>query len=288
MAAPRVSVVMPVHNEERFVEQAIGSVLAQTFHDLELIVVDDGSSDASAEILQRLAREDRRVRVVRQERSGLVQALNRGCALGDGALIARMDADDVSYPERLRRQVEQLERRPALGVIGSWVRYVDAAGAPIGEWRTPVGPSLVSWALLFGTQLAHPSVVMRRRLFERVGGYPTSSPHAEDYDLWLRAVHHAELDNVPEFLLDRRVHGEQRLGSARGRAGAVRARAPCPSGARVGRRAARRGWRRHAAVGDGGDRRRSGDRAGSRDCRATPLRLQAPARRGKRLAWCAA
>jgi len=207
MASPLVSVVMPVHDGERFVEQAVRSILGQTFADLELIVVDDGSTDGTPTILDRLAESDARMRVLPTEWAGVVAAANEGCAHARGEYIARMDSDDVSMPERLERQLARLETDPSLLGVGSWVRYVDERGEPFGEWRTPQGPGLVAWSLLLGMALAHPSFVMRRDAFERAGGYSAVAPHAEDYDLLLRLAELGSLDNLPTLLADRRVHG---------------------------------------------------------------------------------
>jgi glycosyltransferase involved in cell wall biosynthesis len=203
---PRVSVVFPVRNEERYVEVAVLSILQQSFRDLELIIVDDGSTDRTGEIIAAIAATDARVRVVRHEGLGLVCALNAGVELARGAYVARMDADDVSLPERLARQVEEMDRRPSLGVLGTRVRYIDAEGRPIGDWEVPVGAALVRWTLTFGTPIAHPSAMMRRTVLPD-GPYRTSDPHAEDFDLWVRLSRTTTLDNLGETLLERRVYG---------------------------------------------------------------------------------
>jgi glycosyltransferase involved in cell wall biosynthesis len=195
-----------VRNEERFVERAMLSILRQTFRDLELLAVDAGSTDATGDILASLAASDARVRIIRPGGRGLVEALNAGIAAATGTYIARMDADDISLPERLARQVEELDRRPQLGVIGTRVRYIDAENRPVGVWDVPVGAELVHWALAFGTPIAHPSVMMRRVVLPPVP-YRTAEPHAEDYDLWVRLSRGTTLDNLADRLVDRRVHG---------------------------------------------------------------------------------
>jgi glycosyltransferase involved in cell wall biosynthesis len=207
LSGPRVSVVMPARNEERYIESAVRSILGQTFADFELIAIDDGSTDATRSILLRLAEEDRRLIVNCRDGQGLVSALNAGVASAGGDYLARMDADDVSLPTRLERQVAELDRRPALGVLGTRVGYIDAEGRRVSTWNVPVGQQLVRWTLLFGTPLAHPSVVMRRELLPETP-YLSTAPHAEDYDLWVRLAGSTELDNVPEILLERRVYGE--------------------------------------------------------------------------------
>jgi glycosyltransferase involved in cell wall biosynthesis len=203
---PQVSVVIPVHDEERYVEQGIRSIMGQSFRDLEIVVVDDGSTDRSLEIVRRLELEDGRIRIEGSPGRGIVAALNHGLEAARGAYIARMDADDISLPHRLARQLEVLESRPDLGVVGSHVRYVDADGSPIGMWPVPVGVDLVRWTLRFETPIAHPAAVIRRSALgtER---YTTAAPHAEDYELWARLESRTDIDNVGEILLERRVHG---------------------------------------------------------------------------------
>jgi glycosyltransferase involved in cell wall biosynthesis len=202
-----VSVVMPVRNEERYVERAVGSILEQTLRDLELIAVDDGSTDGTTAILTRLAARDGRIVVLRRDGEGLVDALNAGVARSRATYVARMDADDISLPQRLERQLAELDARPRLGVLGTRIRYIDTEERDVGIWEVPVGHRLVRWTLAFGTPLAHPSVVMRRELLTRAP-YSTAAPHAEDYDLWVRLAAVSELDNVPEVLVERRVHGD--------------------------------------------------------------------------------
>lgn len=206
MAAPTVSVVMPVYNGESYLEEAVSSILGQTLEDLELLTVDDGSTDSTPRILERLAAEDSRLRVLRCEHRGVVAADLHGARQALGTYIARMDADDVSLPERLERQLEVLESRPELGALGTWLRYIDEDGKPWGEWRTPVGSALVSWSLHFGTALANPTVLLRRALYWSAGGDRQEYRYTHDYDLWLRLAQTTQLDNIPEHLLLRRVH----------------------------------------------------------------------------------
>ena len=195
-----------MRNEERFVEQALRSILDQTFRDLELIAIDDGSTDGTSSVLARVAAADERVRIIQLAGGGVVDALNAGCATAAGTYIARMDADDVSLPERIVRQVDELDRRPELGVVGTRVRYIDAHNRAVGVWDVPVGAQLVHWSLAFGTPIAHPSVMMRRDVLPP-GPYRSAAPHAEDYDLWIRLAQHTILDNLGERLVERRVHG---------------------------------------------------------------------------------
>ncbi|GAB4257066.1 MAG: glycosyltransferase [Deferrisomatales bacterium] len=204
-----VSVLLPAFNAAEFLSASVESVLSQTYPHIELIVVDDGSTDATAEIASRYAAKDRRVTVVRNEENrGVTCALNRALSRAAGELVARQDADDLSRPERLARQVAYLRRHPGVAVVGTWAEYMNPEGRPTGVWRTPAEPGAVAWALLFGTALAHPSVLMRRTALEACGGYDESIRFAQDYDLWCRLLPAGQLANLPEVLYRRRVHGE--------------------------------------------------------------------------------
>ncbi len=176
---PRVSVVMPVRDGERFLREALDSTLAQTLDDLELIVVDDGSTDATPAILAEAAQRDSRVRVQRQEPGGLTVALNAGCALARAPLIARMDADDVMLPDRLERQVAYLDAHPDVALLGGGIVLVDETGREID--REPGRPQL---DFLVRNELTHATVMMRADAFRALGGYRLDQ--SEDYDLWLR------------------------------------------------------------------------------------------------------
>lgn len=205
--AARVSVTMPVHNGERFVGQAIESILRQTYRELELVVVDDGSTDATPEILAGYAASDDRIVVHTQENAGYVAALNTAAAIGHGELLARLDADDVAEPSRLRRQVDFLDAHPDVAVVGGSLLVIDARGRPFYLATYPPDASDVRAALSDRTPLAHPTVLMRRSVFDAVGGYRTGFPHAEDYDLWLRISSAHELVNLPDIFARYRVHG---------------------------------------------------------------------------------
>jgi hypothetical protein len=204
-AGPLVSVVLPVHDGERYLAAAIDSILRQTHANLELIVMDDGSSDGSAAIAASYA--DPRVRVVRNERNlGLVATLNRAIELCRGEFIARMDADDVAAPERLELQVRRMVADPELAVLGTDITYADATGNAAGRpLNLPTGPVLVRWRLLRGNCLSHPTVMLRRAALagER---YSAECLHVEDYDLWLRLSRRYRLDNLPQTLLLHRRH----------------------------------------------------------------------------------
>jgi glycosyltransferase involved in cell wall biosynthesis len=194
-----VSVLMSVHNGASRVAAAIGSVLGQTAGDLELIVIDDGSTDATPGELARF--RDGRLRIVSQARTGLTRALNRALALARGPLIARLDADDVALPERLARQRAFLERTPAVGLLGTAAGEMDAAGRQVRVVRPPLDDAALRRALIRENPFVHSSVMVRRDLLERAGGYDETLPVAQDYDLWMRLSRLTRLANLADVLV---------------------------------------------------------------------------------------
>jgi glycosyltransferase involved in cell wall biosynthesis len=205
---PRVSCVLPVWNGEDYLADAIRSVLNQTCRDFELIIVDDGSTDATPDIVDRLRREDRRIRLCRQAHAGLVAALNQGMDLALGCYIARMDADDICASERFEVQLGFLDRHQDVGVCGTWVETFDGGRREV--IRYPCEDSAIRSRLLFESPLAHPAVMLRREVLERHAlTYDATALHAEDYDLWVRAAPHTRFANIPVALVRYRVHPEQ-------------------------------------------------------------------------------
>lgn len=203
---PHVSVVMPVRDAETYVAEAVKSILDQTLRDLELVVIDDGSTDGTAGIIRALAASDKRVRLHAGRGGGLVAALNEGCALATAPLLARMDADDVAEPTRLARQVDAMDAEPELVLLGTALTQIDERGA---AFATVSYPAVPGEELLERNCFAHPTVVFRRDAFEQVGGYRDLFPHAEDYDLWLRFAELGRVGNLSEPLLRYRVHQAQ-------------------------------------------------------------------------------
>jgi len=195
---------MPAYNAGAYLRDAVSSILDQTFRNFEFIIVNDGSSDATASILQEYERIDTRIRVFHQENQGMISALNRGCRLARGQYIARMDADDISYSDRLEKQFEHLERHQQIGILGTWIRKLKN-GVPSESWCPPTDSKMLKWTLYFGVNVAHPSVLMRREIVEKLNFYRPDAIHGEDVDLWLRASRITEFGNVPEVLYDYRV-----------------------------------------------------------------------------------
>jgi len=203
---PRVSVLLPVYNGERHLAQAVRSVLAQTFVDFELLAIDDGSTDRSAEVLAGFS--DPRLRVARfPENRGLVAALNFGMRESSSEFVARMDADDVCVPRRFERQVAFLASHPDIALCGSWTRQF---GDVSGINRLPAEARQIRARLFFEWAVDHPSTMMRRAFLERHAlFYDEDYRYVEDFDFFIRAANCGNLANLPEVLLFTRAHAGQ-------------------------------------------------------------------------------
>ncbi len=201
----RISVVLPVRDEESLLEEALESLLRQSERDFEVIAVSDGSSDGVREVLARFAARDGRVKPLHQARSGIVAALNRGLRQARGIYIARMDSDDICRPERLALQADFLDREPNIGLVGSRVEYLGDAKKNEGlahfvRWSNSlIAARDIALYRFVESPLIHPSVMFRRELPERFGPY-RDGPFPEDYELWLRwmemGVRMAKLDET--------------------------------------------------------------------------------------------
>ena len=217
MSEPVVSVVLVVCNVERFLSEAIESILGQTFREFEFIIVDFGSTDKSKEIVSSYAAKDSRVRLHEIPHCGLAEARNAGCFLARGKYIAIVDADDVSLPDRLMWEVEFLEKHPEVGVVGGAVNWIDAAGTPMTNFVPPPGVTLrpvtgndeIQSALIKYNPFWQPSVLIRKDAFVLVGGYRPAFAPTEDYDLWLRIAEHFEMANLKQVVLNYRIHPYQ-------------------------------------------------------------------------------
>jgi len=203
VAAPAVSVLMGVHNGAPWVARAVESVLGQTLPDLELIVVDDGSTDATPALLA--AVRDPRLLVERQARAGLTLALNRALARARAPLIARLDADDMALPVRLERQLAFLVAHPEIGLLGSAARVVDEHDHEMTVIRPPEDDGAIRRALIRRNPFVHSSIMLRRALAAEAGGYDPSFEVAQDYDLWLRLAPLTAMANLAEPLVTRRL-----------------------------------------------------------------------------------
>ena len=206
-ATPRISVILPVHNAEPYLATSVESILAQTFGDFELLIVNDGSQDGSADTIHRLARADKRIQVITNEKNlGLIATLNKALTIARGEFIARQDADDVSVPGRFERQIDFLQKNPQVGLVGSAMQIINEAGTPAETYRQPETDSSIRFRLLFNNALIHTSVVFRRDLVGRHGlTYDSRFRHVEDFELWTRFLNVTEAYNFQEALVQYRV-----------------------------------------------------------------------------------
>lgn len=203
---PRATVLTAVYNGERWLRDSLGSVLGQDFRDFELLVVNDASSDGSADILAGI--DDPRLVVLHNERNlGLAASLNRGLEAARGDMLLRHDADDVSLPGRFARQMAFMDMHPEVGVCGGGMHMVDEDGESCGMYETPVDHGPIVWEVGFGHAFAHPTVSMRTDVLRNAGGYDEGWRNAEDQELWTRLAWETRLANIPETLVNYRLHG---------------------------------------------------------------------------------
>lgn len=206
--SPLISVVMPAYNARRYVAEAIESVLGQTFTDFEFLIIDDGSTDETGQILKDWGTRDTRIRVISQSNSGVGAALNAGLAQARGKYVARMDSDDVCLPQRFQKQVDYLEQTPDCVLVGSRVLMIDSDGAPLFEMESVQTTHEQIDQLLMEARwsIVHPAVMMRTSAVRQVGGYNNELVPVEDHDLFLRLAEVGKLANLPEVLLKYRKH----------------------------------------------------------------------------------
>ena len=206
--SPKVSVVMSVYNGQRYLREAVNSILNQSFIDLEFIIIDDGSTDDTAQILREF-RDGRIVYLRNDENQGLTKSLNKGLKLARGEYIARMDADDISVPERLHRQVEYLDQYPLVGLVGVTPVCIDSAGNELGRWNVLTTNEEIQAQLAQSNCFCHGSVMFRRSCIEAVGLYDETFVLAQDHDLWLRIAELFDVANLPQPLYQWREHDER-------------------------------------------------------------------------------
>jgi len=215
MTSPALSVAMSVYNGERFLAEAIESVLAQTFTDFEFLILDDGSRDATKAIVERYAARDPRIRLIARENRGLISSLNQLLAEARAPIVARMDADDVCMPERFEHQLDFLTANPDHDVLGTWTYEIDERGNKwMGGDAAELKHPLTHEAFLRsieenGPLLCHSTVMYRRDTVMAAGGYHAAFRHCEDLDLWLRLASRTRVSNLPEYLLSYRRYDDQ-------------------------------------------------------------------------------
>jgi glycosyltransferase involved in cell wall biosynthesis len=205
MSAPRVSVLMPIYNAERYLASSLDSILGQTFTDFELLAIYEPSQDQTREILRRYT-DPRLHIIVNQTRLGVSKTLAKGLSLANGELIARMDADDIAFADRFQIQVNYLDQHPDIGLLGSAFQVINHAGKVLGTQRVPIDPVSICWRLLFGNCIAHPMVMFRKQVALELGGYDIQLVAGEDYDFWVRFAAHSKIAQTSQVLGQWRDH----------------------------------------------------------------------------------
>ena len=198
----KVSVLMPAYNAQDYIAESIESILNQTFKDFELIIINDGSKDDTPKIVKKYAEKDKRIKFVNHKKNrGLIAVLNEGMDIAKGEYIARMDSDDISLPDRLKKQVKYLDKHTDVSLVGSSIEFF-----PIyNKWDVLAEPKLFD--LLRGNCFAHPTVMLRKSDFDKYNlRYNPKYIYVEDYELWARAFRYLKLCNIQDVLLKYRWH----------------------------------------------------------------------------------
>ena len=205
-----ISVIMPAYNAGKYIEQAIESILKQSFNDFEFLIINDASNDQTKTKI--LSFRDKRIKYIENKnRLGLTRSLNLGLNIAKGKYIARMDADDISLKDRLKTQFNYLENNKDIVLIGTWVEFFGNYNGPEKIWECPRNHYLIKYYLSFNNQLAHSSICFRRSDILGIGGYDNKYEYAQDYDLYARLIKHDFLlHNIGRVLAKYRVHDESR------------------------------------------------------------------------------
>jgi len=196
MSQPKVTILMSVYNDEKFVREAIDSILNQTFTDFEFLIINDGSKDDSLKVIK--SYKDTRIRLISRENKGLVYSLNEGIKLAKGEYIARQDSDDVSLPHRLETEVKFLDSHPNVGLVGSNYTIIDTNGKRMVTTNVFTHPADLKLTQITCNQFGHGSIMARKTILQKLKGYDKSVGHVEDYDLWTRISRIADIANLEE------------------------------------------------------------------------------------------
>ena len=202
-----VTILMPVYNGERYLAESIGSILGQTWEDFEFLIINDGSTDNSKEII--CSYDDHRIRLVDNPCNlGLAKTLNMGIKMACGEYIARQDCDDISLPNRIEHQLSYLRSYPETVLLGSFGQCVDQSGNRLRKLCPQSNSSLLKWRLLFYNNFIHSSVIFNKEKIRHLGGYDTEIGLAQDYSLWTKILFRHEISQLPEVLVLYRKHKE--------------------------------------------------------------------------------
>ncbi|MEY0935244.1 glycosyltransferase [Providencia rettgeri] len=200
-----VSIILPVYNAERFLYEAIDSIVNQTHKNLQIIIINDGSSDKSLDIINSFI--DGRITVINRDNKGLIYSLNEGLNIANGNYIARMDADDIARFDRIEKQLCFLKKNKNVAIVGSYANLIDEDGNNIGLKKKPSSDTIIKAVCFFGSPFIHPSVMFNKNLIKEELYYSNNFVHAEDYELWARLIANKELSffNIKDTLLKYRI-----------------------------------------------------------------------------------
>lgn len=199
-ASPKISVLLPVYNGAAYLSEAIKSILAQTYKNFELIIINDGSTDESETVIRQF--NDTRILYYTQRNQGLAATLNRAITIANGKYLARQDQDDISLPQRFEKQIAFLEEHPDYGIVGTWAEIRGNDQDMLRAHKHPTESLILKFELLFNNPFVHSSMMIRKSVFEKVALYSTdkSRQPPEDYELWSRVARKFEVANIPEIL----------------------------------------------------------------------------------------
>ena len=204
-----VSILIPIHNAEKYLDEAIMSVIKQSYKKIEILCIENGSNDNSLALLKYYSKIYKNLKVIHLKKASLSNALNKGINKSKGEYIARMDADDISHPKRIEKQIKFLKKNKSVSIVGTNINLIDHKGNFVRKIYYPLKFKDLKKKLEVDSYIAHPSVMMRKEIFKKLKGYRFQFCPAEDYDLWLRAIHHFKIENMKEFLLNYREHSSK-------------------------------------------------------------------------------
>ncbi|MDH3974331.1 MAG: glycosyltransferase [Deltaproteobacteria bacterium] len=202
-----ISIIMSVYNGERWLSESIDSVLNQSYNNFELIVIDDGSTDKSVNILNHYMIKDKRIRVFHNKQNiGLTRSLNRGLELSQGKFIARIDCDDIWHPEKLSKQIEYLEEHPYISIVGTACNVIDENGhvSETQKIRFVKEDKSIRQSIVKFNPFTHSSILFKKDVYKELGGYNNSFEFAQDYEYWIRILQRYKGDNLAQALTFRR------------------------------------------------------------------------------------
>lgn len=198
---------MSAYNAEKYIKEAINSILNQTFRDFEFIIINDGSTDSTRNII--LSYKDSRIKLIDNKKNiGLTRSLNGGLRAAKGEYIARIDADDSSMSARLEEQVNFLDTHKDIAVVGSWTLIIDEKDGKTFVIKNNCGPIIIKWDGIFKNQIVHSSALFRKKTIEEAGYYEEKYRCAQDFDLWFRVSRKYKIANLPKILTKNRIHGQ--------------------------------------------------------------------------------